>query len=145
MERSPFEVAFHNFRNRDPNVSIADFADVDIIQQTAIASNVDLSLDRSQLRVVLGGIDQEGFDLEGGRQAVAGDTLIVTREDLSQLDIGWRLRPNRPERASTPQGCFSQTLHVCPSPSCNRQIHAFKRAHARSWTASAIRSSRRGC
>lgn len=99
IERSPFEMAFLNFRNRDPNVSIADFADIDIIQQTAIASNVDLSLDRSELRVVLGGIDQTGFDLEGGRQAVAGDTLIVTREDLSQLVIGWRLRPNRPSRA----------------------------------------------
>ena len=99
IERSPFEMAFNNFRNRDPNVSIADFADIDIIQQTAIASNVDLSSDRSQLRVVLGGIDQEGFDLEGGRQAVAGDTLIVTREVLSQLEIGWRLRPNNPRRA----------------------------------------------
>ena len=101
LERSPFEIAFNNFRNRDPNVSIADFADADIIQQTAIASNIEISLDRSELRVVLGGIDQNGFDLEGGRQTVAGDTLIVTREDLSQLEVGFRLRPNNPRRAYT--------------------------------------------
>ena len=115
IERSPFEVAFNNFQNRDLNVSIADFADVDIIQQTAIASNVDISLDRSELRVVLGGIDQQGFDLEGGRQAVAGDTLIVTREDLSQLEIGWRLRPNRPERAYTAREA-SLRPYISPEP-----------------------------
>jgi transglutaminase-like putative cysteine protease len=32
--------------------------------------------------VRLGGVELEGFDLEGGRQALRGDTLIVTRESI---------------------------------------------------------------
>ncbi len=102
IERSAFELAFNNFRNRDRSLSIAEFAAGDIIQQTAIASNVDLSTERGELRVVLGGIETEGFDLVGGRQELSGDTLIVTKEDLSQLpDLGWRLRPTRPRRGYT--------------------------------------------
>ena len=78
IKRSAFELAFNNFQNRDRSLAFADFEAADIIQQTAIASNVDLSVERRELRVVRGGIDPEGFDLAGGRQALAGDTLIVT-------------------------------------------------------------------
>lgn len=97
IERSAFEVAFNNFRDRDRSRAIEEFAAVDIIQQTAIASNVDLSADRPQLRVVLGGIEQDGFDLDGGRQTLAGDTLIVTRENVSALNAGYRLPSRSPE------------------------------------------------
>jgi hypothetical protein len=102
IERSAFELAFNNFRNRDRNAAIAGFAAGDIIQQTAIASNVDVSAERGELRVVLGGIETEGFDLVGGRQRLAGDTLIVSKEDLAQLpERRWRLRPTNPRRGYT--------------------------------------------
>jgi transglutaminase-like putative cysteine protease len=53
-----------------------------LIEGTAISSNVDVSrVDaQPQLRVRLGGVELEGFDLEGGRQALRGDTLVVTME-----------------------------------------------------------------
>lgn len=95
IERSAFELAFNNFQNRDRSLAIADFEAADIIQQTAIASNVDLSVERRELRVVLGGIDPEGFDLAGGRQALAGDTLIVTKEGPSQLNASYGLEATR--------------------------------------------------
>jgi hypothetical protein len=97
IERSAFELAFNNFQNRDRSLAIADFAAADIIQQTAIASNVDLSVERHELRVVLGGIDLEGFDLAGGRQTVAGDTLIVLKEGPSQLNASYDLEATRPD------------------------------------------------
>jgi transglutaminase-like putative cysteine protease len=53
-----------------------------LIEGTAISANVDVTQleEQGQLRVRLGGVELEGFDLEGGRQALTGDTLIVTRE-----------------------------------------------------------------
>jgi transglutaminase-like putative cysteine protease len=53
-----------------------------LIEGTAISANVDVRrvAAQPQLRVRLGGVDLEGFDLEGGRQTLRGDTLIVTRE-----------------------------------------------------------------
>jgi transglutaminase-like putative cysteine protease len=97
MERSAFELAFTNFRDRDRSRAIDEFAAADIIQQTAIASNIDLSTDRPRLQVVLSGIEQDGFDLDGGRQTLAGDTLIVTRERLAELRAGYRLPARSPE------------------------------------------------
>ena len=66
VERSAFELAFLNFRERDREESIASFPAADIVRQTAIASNVALTRDRDELRVVLGNLDPRGFDLEGG-------------------------------------------------------------------------------
>ncbi|NJD09361.1 MAG: transglutaminase domain-containing protein, partial [Gemmatimonadetes bacterium] len=62
-----------------------------IIEGTALASNVDLSdlAQREQLVVRLRGVDLTGFDLEGGRQSLRGDTLVVTREVPSPA--GYRL------------------------------------------------------
>ncbi|MEO5509334.1 MAG: transglutaminase-like domain-containing protein [Longimicrobiales bacterium] len=53
-----------------------------LIQGTAISSNIDVAAleDQTQLRVRLGGVDLQGFDLEGGRQRLHGDTLVITRE-----------------------------------------------------------------
>jgi hypothetical protein len=53
-----------------------------LIEGTAIASNVYLGdiEERASLAVRLGGVDLTGFDLEGGRQRLHGDTLVVTRE-----------------------------------------------------------------
>jgi hypothetical protein len=59
-----------------------------LIEGTAISANVDVTriAERPQLSVRLGGVDLEGFDLEGGRQALRGDTLVVTRESRTVAD-----------------------------------------------------------
>jgi transglutaminase-like putative cysteine protease len=63
-----------------------------LIEGTAISSNVDLDdvHNREYLAVRLGGVDLEGFDLEGGRQALRGDTLVVTQERVP-ADVGYAL------------------------------------------------------
>jgi len=87
MERTAFEIAFENFRDRDS--SATDFAfgsGGDVIRQTAIASNVTLEADEAaELRVRLDGVNLDLFDLTGGRQSLRGDTLIITRETEEQL------------------------------------------------------------
>ena len=57
-----------------------------LIEGTAISANADISdvATRPRLMVRLGGVDLEGFDLEGGRQSLRGDTLVVLRETLAQ-------------------------------------------------------------
>jgi transglutaminase-like putative cysteine protease len=40
---------------------------------------------------VLSGVSLEGFDLDGGRQTLRGDTLIVRRENWDRLDPGYTL------------------------------------------------------
>lgn len=57
-----------------------------LIEGTAISSNVDVTrvAEQPQLRVRLGGVELEGFDLEGGRQSLRGDTLTVTRESVTR-------------------------------------------------------------
>jgi hypothetical protein len=85
MERTAFEIAFENFRGRNPS-DLKFGSGADIIRQTAIASNVTLETgEAAELRVRLDGINLDVFDLSGGRQSLRGDTLIVTRETEEQL------------------------------------------------------------
>ena len=65
----------------------------DLILNTAIASNVDLgtATQHRELRFVLRGVDLSGFELDGGRQELRGDTLIVRREELGTIDAGYTL------------------------------------------------------
>jgi hypothetical protein len=78
-----------------------------LIEGTAISANVNVSrIDaRPRLAVRLGGVELEGFDLDGGRQALHGDTLVITRETLSgrplQLPYGGGGEPAA-ELESTP-------------------------------------------
>jgi hypothetical protein len=53
----------------------------DVIAATAITANAPLAPENlAVLRVRLGNVKLEGFDLGGGRQALEGDTLVVRRE-----------------------------------------------------------------
>ncbi len=90
LERTAFEIAYENFRRRDP--AKLSLASSDIIRQTAIASNATLP-DRAarSLRVRLGGVELVGFDLSGGRQTLEGDVLTITREPPGALQAGYRL------------------------------------------------------
>jgi transglutaminase-like putative cysteine protease len=84
MERMPFEMAVENWRrSADTRVAAGGGRGGagDVIAATAITANVPLSpQDLSVLRVSLGNVPLAGFDLSGGRQTLAGDTLTVRRE-----------------------------------------------------------------
>lgn len=82
LRRVPYELADQAWqRSREDPALAAGYGTV--IENTAIASNVDLTGaedDVSRLVVRLRNVELEGFDLEGGRQSLRGDTLVVTRE-----------------------------------------------------------------
>ncbi len=104
MERSAFELVHDNFRRRGGS-SLA-FGGTDVIRQTAIASNARLSPSRlRELKVRLKGVDLGGFDLQGDRQRLAGDTLIVTAEDPARLRAGYLLPYSDPSlsRETSPE------------------------------------------
>ncbi|HSG07122.1 MAG TPA: transglutaminase-like domain-containing protein [Longimicrobiales bacterium] len=67
--------------------------DSDVILSTAVQSNVDLedAEEFDELRFRLSGVDLAGFQLDGGRQALRGDTLIVRREAWDEVDPGYEL------------------------------------------------------
>jgi transglutaminase-like putative cysteine protease len=91
MEKTEFELARQALDDsRGQGVRATD---EDVILATAIQSDVpidDLEA-RDELRFLLSGVDLEGFDLDGGRQRLVGDTLIVRRETWNELDAGYRL------------------------------------------------------
>ncbi len=91
MERTEYELARQALE--DARGAPATVVDSDVILSTAVQSNLDLGVveDHSELRFVLSGVDLEGFDLEGGRQTLRGDTLIVRREDWDAIDPGYSL------------------------------------------------------
>lgn len=82
MQRTAFEIAVENWKHdRERGATAVAGAGSDIINATAIASNVELQTnDLTVLRARLTNVSLEGFDLAGGRQRLAGDTLVVTRE-----------------------------------------------------------------
>ena len=84
IERTYYELARQEWQaGRGGNLAAGYGA---LIEGTAISSNVDVSRvdEQPRLAVRLGGVDLAGFDLEGGRQQLRGDTLIITRETLGR-------------------------------------------------------------
>ncbi|TVP48959.1 MAG: hypothetical protein EA350_02610 [Gemmatimonadales bacterium] len=65
----------------------------DLVFSTAIASNMalDAAAGYDRLRFRLSGVTLDGFDLDGGRQALEGDVLTVTPEDWARLTPGYSL------------------------------------------------------
>ncbi|HSM61740.1 MAG TPA: transglutaminase domain-containing protein [Longimicrobiales bacterium] len=65
----------------------------DVILSTAVRSDVRLDEveDHDELRFRLSGVDLAGFQLDGGRQTLRGDTLVVRREPWADLEAGYRL------------------------------------------------------
>jgi transglutaminase superfamily protein len=89
LRREPYEVAFENWR-RDADAHVATSPppvspNRDILEITAIAANKRLKSSVSQLRVRLGGVPLDGFNLTGGRQRLVHDTLVIEREGAGAL------------------------------------------------------------
>ncbi len=91
MEKTEYELARQASEDMK-DVTVAAI-DEDVILATAIQSNVDLGSveEHGELRFRLTGVELEGFQLDGGRQTLRGDTLIVRREAWAGVDPGYQL------------------------------------------------------
>jgi len=93
MEKTEYELARQAEQDEDRSGATARPVDDDVILSTAVQSNVELSdvEQYGELRFRLSGVDLSGFQLDGDRQTLHGDTLIVRREDWDSLDPGYSL------------------------------------------------------
>jgi hypothetical protein len=93
VQRSPYELALQSRNDADRSRGASGTPVRDFVLGTAIASNVafDSPAHRDELRFVLSGVDLKGFHLDGGRQELRGDTLIVKRERWEGSDPGYSL------------------------------------------------------
>ena len=90
LRRLPYAEAFENWRIRSSETARVS-ADRDILETTAIAANKQLHRDVKRLRVRLSSASLGGFALDGQRQRLVHDTLIVTREADSVLGARYSL------------------------------------------------------
>jgi hypothetical protein len=86
MEKTEYELARQ--AQEDASGLGGSVMDEDVILSTAIQSNVDLGevVNHPELRFLLTGVELEGFQLDGGRQSLRGDTLIVRQEDWGAIE-----------------------------------------------------------
>jgi len=91
MQKTEYELARQG--QEDSRLESGSPIDSDIILATAVQSNVDLeNIEQfEELRFKLTGVDLSGFELDGGRQTLRGDTLIIRRESWDSIDPGYRL------------------------------------------------------
>jgi hypothetical protein len=90
LQRLPYAVAFENWRIQSSERGGVS-ADRDILETTAIAANKKVRRDVMQLRVRLSNVALSGFALNGQRQRLVLDTLVVTREPDSLLAAPYTL------------------------------------------------------
>lgn len=91
MQKTEYELARQ--AQEEARLASAPAVDDDVILSTAVHSDVDLEdvEQYGELRFRLSGVDLSGFQLEGGRQSLRGDTLVVRRERWSEIDPGYSL------------------------------------------------------
>ena len=91
MQKTEYELARQ--AQEDARSVSASPVDGDVILSTAVASNVDFHDVEAfdELRFRLTGVDLAGFQLDGGRQELRGDTLIIRREGWDGVDPGYQL------------------------------------------------------
>jgi hypothetical protein len=102
LQRTPYELALQE--REDTRLAITrGQPQTDVILATAIASNRDLGRPErhTELRFVLSGADLAGFDLDGGRQELRGDTLVIRREGWEDIEPGYSLPYPRMDLAGT--------------------------------------------
>jgi transglutaminase-like putative cysteine protease len=106
--RTAYELAFENLRLSARQRETSVTADRDILESTAIAASAPLDRGRvARLRVRLGSVDLAGYDLEGERQRLVGDTLEIERERPEAMVATYTLPANR-------RGPFRETLAAEP-------------------------------
>ncbi len=105
MEKTEYELALQE--RDDMRLALAageapGTLDDDVILSTAVQSDVDLgdATRFAEVRFRLSGVDLTGFQLEGDRQTLRGDTLIVRREDWAAIDPGYQLHYKLMDRAA---------------------------------------------
>ena len=85
MRRTAYEIAFENWRLEGGLRARAVAADRDVLETTAIGASASLDRKRpTRLRVRLRGPKLDGFALDGGRQVLRGDTLLIAQEDATR-------------------------------------------------------------
>jgi Transglutaminase-like superfamily len=86
MEKTEYELARQ--ATEDSRLVSSSPIDDDVILSTAVQSNVNLDdvEQFDELRFRLTGVDLAGFQLDGGRQTLRGDTLIIRRENWDSLE-----------------------------------------------------------
>ena len=91
MQKTEYELARQ--AQEDSRLTSASPIDDDVILSTAVQSNVDFAdvTEFDELRFRLSGVDLSGFELEGGRQTLRGDTLIIRRENWDRIDPDYGL------------------------------------------------------
>jgi len=91
MQKTEYEIARQ--AQEDSRLVSSSPIDDDVILSTAVQSNVDFDdvAQHGELRFRLTGVDLEGFQLDGGRQTLRGDTLIIRQESWDDLDPGYGL------------------------------------------------------
>lgn len=91
MEKTEYELVRQ--ATEDSRLASSSPIDDDVILSTAVQSNVDFAdvTIHDEIRFRLTGVDLEGFQLDGGRQTLRGDTLIIRRESWDDLDPDYRL------------------------------------------------------
>jgi transglutaminase-like putative cysteine protease len=104
IRRTAYELAFENWRLSAGQRASSVTADRDILESTAIASSAGLDRSRiARLRVKLANVDLAGYDLEGERQSLSGDTLQIVRERPEVLRASYTL-------PASPEGRFRMEL-----------------------------------
>ena len=91
MEKTEYELARQSQEDASGQLALA--IDEDVILSTAIRSDVDLGAveEHDVLRFRLTGVELSGFQLDGGRQTLSGDTLTVRSENWDAVDPGFSL------------------------------------------------------
>jgi hypothetical protein len=108
LRRTAYELAFENWRLSAGQRASSITSDRDILESTAIASSAQLDRSRiARLRVKLGNVDLAGYDLDGERQALSGDTLQIVRERPETLRAAYTL-------PASPTGRFRTELAAEP-------------------------------
>jgi hypothetical protein len=94
LRRMAYEIAFQNWRIARDRATAegAGSGANDILERTAIAAGALLGRSKlTALTVRLGAVDLRGYDLNGGRQSLRGDTLSIRRERDDSLAPRWSL------------------------------------------------------
>jgi hypothetical protein len=95
LHRTAFEIAYQNWMG-DPRRRARLGREDDIQETTAIAASAPIH-DRDSmagLRVRLSRVEPGRWELDGGRQRLLGDTLLIAREDEARLTASYRLPMN---------------------------------------------------